>query len=132
MRARDKMPGPESGELYRLIVESARDFAIFTVDPQNRVTSWNTGSRRILGYAKGEALGKSGADFFTPEDRRKGEHLKEIRTARRKGRAEDERWHLRKSGTRFWGSGLMMPVRDSKGKLLGYLKIMRDLTDRKQ
>lgn len=121
----------ESVELYRLIVESARDFAIFTVGAENKITSWSRGAERILGYSEGDAIGRSAAEIFVPEDRKKNEPEKEIQTARRKGRAEDERWHLRKGGKRFWGSGLMMPLRDDERQIVGYLKILRDLTERK-
>jgi PAS domain S-box-containing protein len=131
-KSRERSMAWESVELYRMIFDSARDFAIFTIDPQNRVTFWNRGARRILGFSQAEAIGKSGRDFFTPEDRRREEPEKEIATARRCGRAEDERWHLRKNGRRFWGSGLMMPLLDDQKRVIGYLKILRDLTDRKQ
>jgi PAS domain S-box-containing protein len=121
----------ESVDLYRLIVESARDFAIFTVDLENKITSWNDGAKRILGYSEREAIGMSGKEIFVPEDRAKKDPEKEIATARNKGRAEDERWHLRKNGERFWGSGLMMPLHDDANRIAGYLKILRDLTERK-
>jgi PAS domain S-box-containing protein len=121
----------ESVELYRLIVESAQDFAIFTIDIDNKITSWNRGAKRVLGYSEAEAIGMSAKEIFTPDDRAKKEPEKEIVTARRKGRAQDERWHLRKGGSRLWGSGLMMPLRDDTERIVGYLKIFRDLTDRK-
>jgi PAS domain S-box-containing protein len=121
----------ESVELYRLIVESARDFAIFTIDLKNKITSWNRGAKRILGFSETQAIGMSGEEIFTPEDRAKNDPEKEIATARRRGRAEDERWHLRKDRSRFWGSGLMMPLLSDDGQIAGYVKILRDLTDRK-
>jgi PAS domain S-box-containing protein len=121
----------ESVELYRLIVDSARDFAIFTIDLEGNITSWNRGAKRILGFSHAQAIGMSGEEIFTPEDRAKNAPEKEIATARRRGRAEDERWHLRKDGSRIWGSGLMMPLHSDDGKIAGYLKILRDLTERK-
>jgi PAS domain S-box-containing protein len=122
----------ESVELYRLIVESARGFAIFTMDIEGKITSWNRGAKRILGFSKAEAIGMSGEEVFTPEDRAKNIPEKEMNTARRHGRAEDERWHLRKDKSRLWGSGLMMPLRSNDGEIAGYLKILRDLTERKK
>ncbi len=118
----------ESGDKYRLIVESANDYAIFTIDTRNRITSWNKGAKKLLGYSKNEIFRKSGRKLFTPSDRRHKAPEHEISTALRCGRSEDERWHLRKNGTVFWGSGIMMPLRNSDGKLIGFLKILRDMT----
>lgn len=121
----------ESLELYRRIVESARDFAIFTVDLKNRVTFWNPGCEKIMQFSEREAIGMSGAEIFVPEDRAKGDVEKELARARKDGRAQNERWHLRKDRSRFWGSGLMMLLLDDKGQHVGYMKILRDLTERK-
>jgi PAS domain S-box-containing protein len=121
----------ESLELYRRIVESAEDFAIFTVDLKNRVTFWNSGSEKIMGFSEDEAMGMWGGEVFVPEDRAKGDVEKELARARKDGRALNERWHLRKDRSRFWGSGLMMLLRDEKQKHIGYVKILRDLTERK-
>lgn len=115
----------------RLSIDSAVDHAFILLDPQNYVASWNKGAELILGYKEEEILGKSGDLFFTPEDVATGRVEKEMNTARETGRADDERWHLRKNGTRFWGSGAMTPLFDSGHQLLGFCKIMRDLTDRK-
>jgi PAS domain S-box-containing protein len=114
-----------SEERLRLILESATDYAIFTVDARGSVTSWNAGAKNVFGHEEHEIVGKDGAVLFTPEDRARGVPEMEIRAARRDGRAHSERWHLRKDGTRFWGSGLMMPLRDGGG----FLKIMRDWTE---
>jgi len=111
----------------RLIVEGARDHAIFTVDIQGLVTSWNSGAEAILGYASAEIVGHSGDVIFTPEDRAGGTPQNERETARRAGHAEDERWYLRKDGSRFWGSGTMAPLPNG-GRAPGFLKILRDLT----
>ena len=115
----------------RLSIDSAVDHAFIMLDPQNYVASWNRGAEVILGYKEEEILGKSGGLFFTPEDVATGQVEKEMNMARETGRAEDERWHLRKDGTRFWGSGVMAPLFDPNRQLLGFCKIMRDLTDRK-
>ncbi|MBS7458589.1 PAS domain S-box protein [Coralloluteibacterium stylophorae] len=113
----------ESEERYRQIVEGAEDFAILTLDDRRIITSWNTGAERMLGYAEAEVLGRSGDIFFTAEDIAAGEPEREQRTAQTRGRALNERWHQRKDGSRFWGSGLMM--RRPQG---GVLKMFRDRT----
>jgi len=117
-----------SEERLRLILESAKDYAIFTVDAQGIVTSWNAGAKHIFGYEEHEIVGQDGGILFTPVDRARGVHEKEMRAARREGRARNERWHVRKDGSRFWGSGLMMPLHDH-GEYHGFLKIMRDWTE---
>src|SRR5688500_4496692 len=92
------------------ILESAADYAIFTTDPAGRVTSWNAGARHLLGWGEAEALGMDSRRLFTPEDRERGAPEAERAVALAEGRAEDERWHLRKDGSRFWGSGLLLPL----------------------
>lgn len=117
---------PESDELFRLIVESATDFAIFSVDPNGLVTRWNSGAERVLGYAEDEILGRSSDVIFTPEDQAARVGEDERRRATAYGRAEDERWSMRKDGSRFWASGLLMPLSDPK---LGFVKVFRDRTE---
>ncbi|QRM34094.1 sensor histidine kinase [Microvirga sp. VF16] len=114
----------------RAILESATDYAIITLDLNGAVTSWNSGARNILGWDEDEVLGRNGAFFFTSEDREAGVPKKEMQTAVAQGRAGDERWHLKKDGTCFWGNGVLMPIKD--GELLGYLKILRDRTEERQ
>jgi len=121
----------ENEERFRLIEENVRDYAIFLLDPDGCISSWNVGAERILGFREEEIIGKPGATIFTPEDREKREDTSEIETARREGRAEDERWHLRKDGSRFWGNGILTALRDTDGTLRGYVKILRDFTERK-
>lgn len=118
-------------ERLRLILESAVDYAIFTVDRAGIVTSWNTGAQRLLGYAEEQALGMDSRVIFTAGDRAAGAPEWEIDTALEKGRAADERWHVRKNGSRFWGSGLMMPLQTGE-PVPGLLKIMRDDTERRK
>ncbi|MDP8985626.1 MAG: PAS domain-containing sensor histidine kinase [Pseudomonadota bacterium] len=118
----------ESQERLRLIVENARDYAIFSLDLERRITSWNAGAQAILGYTHEEALGLSGDIIFTAEDRAAGVPQGEADTALADGRTSDERWHLRKDGSRFWGSGVMMAMRDGPGSALGLVKIFRDQT----
>jgi two-component system CheB/CheR fusion protein len=118
----------ESEERLRLIVENARDYAIFSMDLQRRVTAWNSGAQQILGYSAEEILGRSADIIFVEEDRARGACERETETALRAGRAADERWHLRKDGTRFWGSGVMMPMQGPAGDKIGFVKIFRDNT----
>jgi two-component system CheB/CheR fusion protein len=121
----------ESEERFRFLVESAHDFAIIMLDLSGTVLSWNTGAESITGFNEGEVKGRSLALIFTPEDRAVGAPEQELRQAATAGHAPDERWHLRKEGSRFWGSGMTTAARNEAGKLRGFVKIMRDQTDRK-
>jgi PAS domain S-box-containing protein len=123
-------PAHRDATLCHAILESASDYAIITTDLNGRITSWNAGARNLLGWEEAEALGMYGRLLFTPEDREHGAPEAEMAQAQAAGRAEDERWHLRRDGSRFWGSGLMTPLRHST--IPGFLKIMRDRTDRQQ
>ena len=118
--------GPNARELFELIVESATDFAIFTFGPDGAVSSWNAGAERLLGFKEDEILERSADVIFTAEDREAGAPEDERHKARTEGRAENERWHVRRDGSRFWGSGAAMPLRGAEG----FVKIMRDLTER--
>jgi PAS domain S-box-containing protein len=122
----------EAEEYLRLMVESVKDFAIFTVDPQARIVSWNPGAERLFGYAEPEILGQHLNILFTPEDRAAGIPEREIATSAAKGRASDERWHQCKDGDRFFASGVVTPIFDEENKLRGFTKIARDITERKQ
>lgn len=119
-------------QLYRLIVENATDYAIFTLDGRGRVTSWNPGAQTVFGFTKGEMLDQLGEILFTPEDRAAGVPGLEMSTAAERGKALDERFHMKKDGSRFWGSGLMFPLKNDQGTAIGYLKIVRDTTDRRR
>jgi PAS domain S-box-containing protein len=121
-----------SEERFHLLLENVKDYAIFFLDTERRITRWNLGAERILGYQEAEILGQSASIIFTPEDRQQGADKREIDKAEAEGRAENERWHVRKDGSRFWGSGIVTPLRDETGKLRGFAKIMRDVTERKQ
>jgi PAS domain S-box-containing protein len=120
-----------SEERLRLLLESARDFAIFGMDPQRRVNYWSVGAERLFGYSEKQMLGLTGDLIFTPEDRVAGAPEREAETAIRNGRAEDERWHMRLDGSRFFASGVMAPIVAADGTLVGFVKIARDLTERK-
>ena len=113
----------------RLIFDSAIDYAIMTMDINGHITSWNAGATRIMGYAEAEILGRSGEIIFTSEDRANNRFSVELRRAMETGRASNERWHLRRDGTRFWASGMMMPLMNQEGEPNGFLNILRDRTD---
>jgi PAS domain S-box-containing protein len=121
----------KSEERLRLMSESFTDYAIFMADVDGSVLSWNTGAEKIFGYSQSEIVGRSADILFTPEDRQAGVPEKEMATARKMGRASDERWHMRKDGSRFYASGVMAPLFD-QGVLVGYAKIARDLTEAKK
>ena len=112
--------------LAQAVFESVRDYAIFTSSLDGIVTSWNPGAQRLLGFTAEEIIGQSCDLIFTPEDRARGAPERERETALRDGRAEDRRWHLRKDGTRFWGSGMMMRLTEAETP--GFVKILRDET----
>jgi len=119
-----------SNEHVRLMIETVEDYAIFTLNTEGRIEHWNIGAQRIFGYTEADATGQPGAIIFTPEDRAKHADEQEMKTAAEKGRASDERWHLRKNGTRLFVSGALYALRDNSGALTGYVKIARDLTER--
>jgi PAS domain S-box-containing protein len=119
-------------ELSHLLIEELKDYAVFTLGPDNRVATWNVGARRILGYEEAEIVGQPGSIIFTPEDRARGEDEKELATARAKGRAEDQRWHLRRDGTRFWANGVMTALGGEGGEVRGFVKVLRDETERRR
>lgn len=118
----------ESQENYRLLVETTIDFAIIMLDPAGVIASWNPGAEKIFGMNAQEAIGRPFAEFSTPEDRRTGQPERELETARKTGRAEDIRWHMRKDGNRFWANGVSTPLRNQDGSLRGFVKIIRDQT----
>src|SRR5215831_7068493 len=124
---------PRDGEeQYRLLMENVKDYAIFMLDPQGRIVTWNIGAERILGFKEGEIVGQPFARIFTPEDVAQDQPELELRVAADKGRVEDERWHVRKDGSRFWASGVVTPLWDEDGALRGFAKILRDITERKK
>jgi two-component system CheB/CheR fusion protein len=120
----------QSEERMRLVLENAVEYAIFSMDLERRITSWNAGAQRLLGYAADEVMGRAADLIFTPEDRADEVPGKEARTAREEGRASDERLHLRKDGSRFPGTGTMMLMRNGAGEAVGLLKILRDRSER--
>jgi PAS domain S-box-containing protein len=119
------------GERFELLVQSVTDYAIFMLDLQGRVASWNAGARRFKGYEAAEIIGEHFSRFYTPEDRQKGIPAIALETAAREGRFETEAWRVRKDGSRFWAHVIMDPIRDFSGALIGYAEVTRDLTERK-
>ena len=121
----------QSQEQFRLLVQGVSDYAIYMLDPTGVVTNWNLGAQRIKGYLPGEIIGHHFSKFYTDEDRQAGEPQKALETAERAGRFEKEGWRARKDGTRFWAHVVIDAIRDDHSKLVGYAKITRDITERK-
>ncbi len=117
---------------FTSLLENLRDHSILTLDPEGYITSWNREAEKILGFTEVEAIGQHFSIIFTPEDLQTGIPALELSIARKDGRAEDERWHTRKGGERFWALGILTPTQDANGVHTGYCKILRDMTDRKQ
>jgi len=116
---------------FRLLIDAVVDYAIYMIDPDGIITSWNSGAKRFKGYEEAEILGEHFSRFYTAEDRAAGLPQRALDTALHDGRFEGEGWRVRKDGTRFWCHVVIDPIIDPSGKLLGYAKITRDLTDRK-
>jgi PAS domain S-box-containing protein len=120
-----------SGRIYQLMVDSVLDYAIFMLDPNGHVASWNKGAHRIKGYTADEIIGRHFSVFYPHEDIVSGKPAQELKTANRLGRFEDEGLRLRKDGTTFWASVVVTAVRDDDGALIGFAKVTRDLTERR-
>jgi PAS domain S-box-containing protein len=120
----------QSEERFRLLVEAVQDYAIFMLDPNGKVSSWNIGAERLKGYRATDIIGKHFSCFYPEEDKREGKPDWELVIALKDGRFEDEGWRIRKDGSRFWASVVITAVRDGSGKLLGFAKITRDFTER--
>ncbi|ACL61383.1 hybrid sensor histidine kinase/response regulator [Methylobacterium nodulans] len=122
---------PASEDRYRLLVEAVTDYAIYMLDPQGRVMSWNRGAQRFKGYSDTEIIGQHFSRFYTDEDRASGLPARALRIAASEGRFEQEGWRVRKDGTLMWAHVVINPIRSDDGTLIGYAKIMRDLTERR-
>ncbi|WP_336355754.1 PAS domain S-box protein [Pseudomonas granadensis] len=116
---------------FRLLIDSVIDYAIYMIDPDGIITSWNSGAKRFKGYEEAEILGEHFSRFYTAEDRAAGLPQRALNTAINEGRFEGEGWRVRKDGTNFWSHVVIDPIIDPDGRLLGFAKITRDLTDRK-
>ncbi len=121
----------QSTEIFQLLVSSVRDYAIFMLDPEGKIATWNLGAQRIKGYKPEEIIGRHFSAFYGEEDLRNGKPERELEIAKAEGSVEDEGWRLRKDGTRFWANVVITAVYDSHGKLRGFAKVTRDITERK-
>ncbi len=129
MNPEDMRPAEES---FRLLVESVVDYAIFMLDLQGRISSWNVGAERIKGYKAGEVLGKPFMIFYRPEDVDAGKPQQELAVARERGRSEAQGWRVRKDGSRFWANVVITALRDDSGNVTGFAKVTRDVTERRE
>ena len=121
-----------AAEEFKILVDGVRDYAIFMLDGNGRVTTWNAGAERIKGYAAEEIVGRHFSTFYTREDVAAGTCERELKVAAREGRFEDEGWRVRKDGSRFWANVVITSLRTLEGVLLGFAKVTRDLTERRQ
>ena len=121
----------DDAKRLQLLVEAVTDYAIYMLDLEGNVVSWNPGARRIKGYTADEIIGQNFSRFFTDEDRASGKPARALQLAKTVGRFEDEAWRVRKDGTRFWASAVLDAVRDEAGNVIGFAKITRDLTERR-
>jgi len=122
----------DSEQPFRLMVESVKDYAIFMLDVEGRVETWNAGAEAIKGYRAGEIIGQHLSRFYTPEDLAAGLPQRLLEAATRDGRVENEGWRVRRDGSRFWADVVITALRDSEGRLQGFAKVTRDLTERKR
>ena len=122
----------DSKERMRLIVENAVEYAIFSMDKKGNITTWNTGAERLLGYTEAEIVGKNYDILFTGKHREMGVPKLEIERAIIDGRADDDHSHVRKDGTEFWSSGVVMPLYDEANEFVGFVKILRDQTEQQE
>lgn len=121
-----------SEQQFRILVQSVRDYAIYMLDLQGRVTNWNAGAALIKGYSAEEIIGRHYSTFYTEEDRQRGEPQRGLDTALRDNTFQNEAWRVRKDGTHFWASVVIDPIYDESGDLLGFAKITRDITNKKR
>src|SRR5262249_14981662 len=121
----------DRGRGFELLVDAVVDYAIYMLDPDGFVTSWNPGAQRMKGYSAGEIIGQHFSRFFAEEDRQADRPAGALSTARTFGRFESEGWRVRKDGSRFWGLAVLHAIRDRDGTMIGFVKITRDMTERK-
>lgn len=122
----------KSEERFRLLVDGVKDYAIYMLDPQGHVSSWNTGAERINGYTSDQIIGQHFSVFFPAEERGRGKPEQELEVARREGKYEGQGWRLRRDGSRFWADVVVAAIYDVSGELRGYAKITRDITERRK
>ena len=122
----------QNSDLFRLLVESVKDYAIFVLDPDGHVLTWNEGAQAIKGYTSNEIVGQHFSKFYLPEAVQSGWPARELALAEREGRFADEGWRVKKDGSSFWASVIITPLLDSEGHLSGFAKVTQDLSERKQ
>ena len=115
-------------EIFRLLVDAVTDYAIFALDTEGRVLTWNKGAQRLKGYSASEIIGQHFSRFFSPEDIRNGQPEHELKTALAQGRADSVRWQVRKDGTRFWCRATVTPLRDEHKQVRSFARVIHDLT----
>ena len=120
--------GNGSASIFELLVQSVTDYAIYMLDTEGRVSSWNSGAQRFKGYSANEIMGEHFSRFYTEEDRQAGVPTRALETAKREGRFEAEGWRVRKDGSRFWAMVIIDPIRNEAGELIGYAKVTRDMS----
>jgi PAS domain S-box-containing protein len=123
--------GTGTSSVFELLVQSVTDYAIYMLDAEGRVSSWNAGAERFKGYSAQEIMGEHFSRFYTEEDRAAGVPARALQTAESEGRFEAEGWRVRKDGSRFWAMVIIDPIRDEAGKLIGYAKVTRDMSERR-
>jgi PAS domain S-box-containing protein len=121
-----------NADSFRLLVESVKDYAIFMLDPEGRVHTWNAGAERIKGYTAEQIIGEHFSRFYPADAQQSGWPQRELDIAKREGRFEDEGWRVRQDGSRFWANVVITALRDPEGKLVGFAKVTRELTERRQ
>ena len=122
----------QSGELFRLLVDQVKDYAIFALDPKGCIMTWSSGAELLKGYRAEEIIGQHIERFYTEADRQADKPLQLLKQAREQGRVENEGWRIRKDGSLFWADVIITALVDEKGTLRGYAKVTRDLTERRQ
>ena len=130
MAGHEERSGFGKASRLQLLIDAVVDYAIYMLDLDGRVVSWNSGAERLKGYTAGEIIGQSFSRFYLPEDQKAGLPEKALRTAREAGRFHTEGWRVRKDGTRFWATVVVDPIHDESGKLIGFAKVTRDITER--
>jgi PAS domain S-box-containing protein len=128
----DERAKRHAAEEFKILVDGVSDYAIFMLDRDGRVTTWNSGAERLKGYTREEIIGKDFSIFYTEEARQAGHPKRWLETSLRMGRFEDEGWLVRKDGSRFWANVVITPLRTPKGVLIGFAKVTRDLTEHRQ
>jgi PAS domain S-box-containing protein len=122
----------EDSKRLELLIDGVVDYAIYTIDLEGNIVSWNSGAQRLKGYSADEIIGRPFRTFFTPEDQEQGFPSRALATAAKEGRFESEGWRIRKDGSRFWALAVVDAIRDEKGEVIGFAKVTRDMTEHKK